>query len=290
MSPGVTLTVPDSLGGSVGDVEALHALADRRQPAERFVLDMAGVGFVKPYGAVALLVTARRLVALSGRRVELANMGHQVHSYLDRMDLFDVGGDWLTPAQGLGQGWDRSPHTANLLELTAIEGPQDVIAAISRAERVFSRWLEIPDLNSLLRVLSELCANIYQHSGDPLGCVMIQKYEETARGRTVVSVAVADLGIGVRASLAARHGEIGCEPLDYLREAMRGRTSRANDRGGLGLRVVEEAAKASEGRLWLRSETAGVVSRASGEVCGHRDLCYVPGTQVAVELRGPLPS
>ena len=52
---------------------------------------------------------------------------------------------------------------------------------------------------------------------------MIQKYEEISRGRTVVSVALGDLGVGVRASLRARHGEIGREPLGYLREAMGGR-------------------------------------------------------------------
>lgn len=278
------ITVPDSLGGGVGDVEVLHTLVEGRKPAEGFVLDMGRVGFVKPYGVVALLLTARRLAVISGRRVELANMGRQVHSYLERMDLFDVGGDWLAPARGLGGGWDRNPQTPNLLELTVIEGPQDVVTTISRAERVFSRWLDVPDLNGLLRVMSELCANVHQHSGDFAGCVMIQKYE-TARGRTVVSVAVGDLGCGVRASLAARHGEVGREPLDYLREAMGGLTSRANGRGGLGLRVVEEAAKALGGRLWLRSETAAIVSRASGQARDHRELCHVPGTQVAVELR-----
>lgn len=283
------ITVPDSLGGGVGDVEALHALVARREPAQEFVLDMGRVGFVKPYGVVALLLAARRLAAFSGRRVKLANLPRQVHFYLERMDLFDVGGDWLTPARSPDEGWDRNPQTRNLLELTAIEGPQDVLAAISQAERVFSRWLDVPDLNGLLRVLSELCANVHQHSGDPLGCVMIQKYEEPARGRTVVSVAVGDAGVGVRASLAARHGEIGQEPLDYLSEAMGGRTSRANGRGGLGLRVVEEAAKESGGRLWLRSETAGVVSKASGQARGHRDLCHVPGTQLAVDLCASLP-
>jgi signal transduction histidine kinase len=282
-----TITVPDSLGGSVGEVEALHALADRPQSAERFVLDMGRVGFVKPYGVVALLLTARRLAALSGRRIEVASINRQVHSYLERMNLFDVGRDWLAPARSLGEEWDRNPQTPNLLELTAIEGPQDVIAAISRAERVFSRWLVVPDLNSLLRILSELCANVHQHSADPFGCVMIQKYEETARGRIVVSIAVGDLGIGVRTSLATRHGEIGYEPLDYLQEAMRGRTSRANERGGLGLRTVEEAAKASGGRLWLRSETAALLSRAPSQVRSHSDLCHVPGTQVAVDLHAP---
>ena len=286
----VTLTVPDALGSGVGDVEALHALVDGSRPAERFVLDMHRVGFIKPYGVVALLLAVRRLADLSGRRVVLANIGRQIHSYLERMDLFEVGEDWLAPVRGFDEGWDRNPQTPNLLELTTIEGPQDVVTAITRAERVFSRWLEIPNLNGLLRVLSELCANVHQHSGDPLGCVMIQKYEEGASGQAVVCVAVGDLGCGVRASLAAYHGVMGREPLDYLRAAMAGRTSRASGRGGLGLRTVEEAANGSEGRLWLRSETAAVVSQASShEARGYRDLCHVPGAQVAVDLRSPPP-
>lgn len=285
----VTLTVPNALGGGVGDVEALHAIVDGRQPAERFVLDMRRVSFVKPYGVVALLIAVRRLAAVSEQRVELVNLGRQVHSYLERMDLFEVGGDWVAPAEGLDEGWDRNPQTPNLLELTAIEGSQDVVTAIAGAERVFSRWLELPDLNGLLRILSELCANVHEHSGDPLGCVLIQKYEEGASGRNVVCVAVGDLGCGVRESLAARHGEMGREPLDYLLAAMAGRTSRESGRGGIGLRIVEELAKGARGRLWLRSETAAVVGRASGESHGHRGLRHVPGTQVAVDLRSPLP-
>jgi hypothetical protein len=67
----ITLRVPDSLGDGVRDVEALYALADEGRPAKGFILDMGGVGFMKPYGVVALLVTTRRLSALSGRRVEL---------------------------------------------------------------------------------------------------------------------------------------------------------------------------------------------------------------------------
>jgi hypothetical protein len=63
----VTWTVPDSLGGMNG-VEALYAITDVRQPAEQFVLDMGGVSFVKPYGVVALIVTARRLATLPADR------------------------------------------------------------------------------------------------------------------------------------------------------------------------------------------------------------------------------
>jgi hypothetical protein len=135
----VTLAVPNALGGGVGDVEAVHALVDGRRPAERFILDMSRVGFVKPYGVVGLLLVTRQLAGLSGRRVELANVDRQVHSYLERMDLFEVGADWVAAAEGLEEGWDRNPQTLNLLELMTIEGPQDVVTVITKAERVFSR-------------------------------------------------------------------------------------------------------------------------------------------------------
>lgn len=131
----------------------------------------------------------------------------------------------------------------------AIEGTQDVVTAISRAKRVFSRWLDIPDLNGLLRVMSELCANVHQHSGDLLRCVMIPKYEEIARQRIVVSVAVGDLGLGVRASLAARHSEIGREPLDYLHEALGGRTSQ----GLAAAYISNQAAEKPSSIDWLHS-------------------------------------
>jgi hypothetical protein len=163
------------------------------------------------------------------------------------------------------------------------------VAAMERARRIFSRWLPIPDLNNLLRVLSELCSNIYQHSGDSHGCALIQKYEERMQDRVSVCLAVGDLGCGVAESLRARHGSIGSEPLDYLKAALAGRSSRAT-RGGLGLRWTEEIARSAGGYLWLRSDTAALLARSPGEVSAYTDLAPVGGTQVAVELHGPLNS
>ena len=295
MGMALTLNVPDVLAGDVRDVESLYALAYptvASVPAETYVLDMGSVGFAKPYGVTTLLLVARRLAAISGRPVELTNLSKPVQMYLDRMNLFEIGAEWVRPASRLADGWDRNPQTRNLLELTIINGPEDVLTAITRADRVFSRWLSGSNLGDLLRVLSELCANVHQHSGDPQGCVMIQKYEETVRERTVVCVSVADLGVGVSGSLVARHGEIGYEPLDYLREAMGGRTARPNDRGGLGLRITDQIAHAAGGYLWLRSDTAAILSRNpepnQSTARGFRDLARMPGTQVAVELYAPL--
>ena len=128
----------------------------------------------------------------------------------------------------------------------------------------------------------------YQHSGDHHGCALIQKYEVPSRGQAVVSLAVGDLGRGIRGSLVARHGEIGREPLDYLQEAMRGRTARDTGRGGLGLRRVEQITASEKGDLWLRSETSAILSQGPGTAQGFRDMTAIPGTQVAVEFHAPL--
>ena len=144
----------------------------------------------------------------------------------------------------------------------------------------------IPNLGDLLNVLSELCANVYQHSGDHQGCVLIQKYSPFP-GRVTVNLAVGDLGCGIKGSLIARHGEIGQETLDYLREALCGKTSRASGRGGLGLRRVEQIVEARGGYLWLRSENAAILSRGQNQTQEHTDLVSIPGTQVAVELYAP---
>lgn len=282
------LQVPNVLGGDTQAAEQLLSIVQRAEAATRYALDMRAVTFVSPYGVIALIAAARLLSARSDHPVRLDNLTDQIHLYLHRMDFFDVGYDWLRPASSLDERWARNPQTPNLLELTVIAGPEDVTTVVSCARRIFSRWLMLPSLGSLLNILSELCANIYQHSGDRYGCALIQKYESTTRGQVLVNLAVGDMGRGIRGSLAARHGEIGQEPLDYLHAAMRGQTARHTGRGGLGLRHVEQIAASEGGYLWLRSETAAILSRGPGKIQPCRNMTLVPGTQVAVEFHAPL--
>ena len=99
-------TVPNAFGGGVRDVDALHSLSRGRmrgEPAQGFILDIRRVSFVEPHGLVALLLTARRLAALCSRRVELVNMGSQVYSYLERMDLFE----WAATGSRRRRAWKR---------------------------------------------------------------------------------------------------------------------------------------------------------------------------------------
>lgn len=282
-----SIAVPGSLGNTPVAAEAFYRLLRSAPDADSYSFDMAAIGFLQPYGVMALLSAARLLAARVGAPVELHRLIPAVQLYLDRMDVFDVASEWLRPSSAVGESWDRNPHTVNLLELTPIGGRGDVEAAIDQVRSIFTYWLDPPYLGYLSSVLSELCNNVHEHSGDQRGHILVQKHELASQGQVAVRLAVGDLGRGIRDSLVARHGEIGQEPLDYLREALAGRSARASGRGGLGLRVVERTI-APGGYLWLRSDTAALVTRGPGLGRGRDGLACIPGTQLAVELRAPV--
>lgn len=238
---------------------------------------------------MALVLASRRIAKLSGHPVKLINCDSTLGQYLERVNLFEVAAEWLQLEDSLPESrWDRNPQTANLLELTPVSNATEVIKAMERAEAVFSRWLQLPNLSSLLKVISELCSNIYDHSGDQHGFVLIQKYEYLSRGEVEVVLAVGDLGKGIRGSLEERHPQLGNDPLNYIQAALTGTTSRESGRGGLGLRTVEETVAKEGGYLWLRSETAALRSFGPDRHYSYEDLAFMPGTQVVVEFRAPL--
>lgn len=278
----------NTLGGTVNDVELLYAQLEQIPPTDQYILDMSAVNFARPYGVIALICAARRLASRANKPVLLENLLPAVHSYLHFMKLFDIGADFIHIVEPLKQAWQPAATTPDQLHLTIAVNPASVEAIAAQAKSIFAHWLTTSNLGNLLNVISELCANIYQHSGDSQGCILIQKYKSRTRGRIELRLAVGDLGRGIRGSLSARHDAVGEEPLDYLRAAMQGMSARPSGRGGMGLRRVEQIVEVEGGYLWLRSDTAAILSQGPGKVQEYRDLVYMPGTQVAVELHAPL--
>jgi signal transduction histidine kinase len=282
--PTATLTVPDALRHGAGGVEILFSVLAELPPARRYVFDMRAVTFVEPCGVIALLSAVRHCAAQSGARVLIKNLGEQLYPYLHRMDLFRVGEAWLSPVETLTEEWSRNTHTINLLELTPVSGYDDVTAVVERARGIFGPWLSPEEMTGLLRVISELCQNIYQHSGDEHGCVLIQKYQPEPN-LVSICLSVGDCGRGIRANLINRYRGLGEDPLDFVRAAMDGNyTSRPHGRGGLGLRTVRDIAAAHSGYVTVRSETAGVTDWGRGGVRSSGNLSHMDGTQVSVRL------
>lgn len=279
--------VPNVLGQDIRNVETFFRLLPSTPLQTDCYFDMGLVEWLKPYGIIGLVLAARHLQSSSHHKVYLRNLGGEVHSYLDRMNVLGTEQEWLTVEGSLDEFWFRNPQTPNLLELTLIRSSSDVEFVADRARMVFSQWLTEENLGNLLNVLSELCANIYQHSEDPNGCVLIQKNESTSRNRKIVCLTVGDLGCGIEGSMTKRFGSMGTKPIDYLRFALGKHTSRASGRGGLGLQTAAGIAGNMDGFLWLRSRTAAILKRHNA-TSEHDDLPFIPGTQVTVQLEAPL--
>jgi len=283
-----TLAVPDTLRHGTGGVEIFFNLLAELPNARRYMFDMGGVTFAEPCGVTALLSGVRHCNARSREKVLMKNLNDQLFLYLRRMDFFQVADAWLMPLTSLNQEWNRSAHTINLLELTPVTGYEDMSAVVERARSIFTPYLAPDELSSLLRVISELCQNVYQHSGDAQGCVMIQKYQPE-QNQAVICLSVGDSGCGIRSNLAKRYPWLGDDPIDFVRAAMDGNhTSRSHGRGGLGLRTVRNITASHRGYVTVRSETAAVTDWGR-TVQNLRDLTYIEGTQVSVKMCARLP-
>ncbi len=177
------------------------------------------------------------------------------------------------------------------MELTLIQNKNDVINVVTRTEGIFARWLQIKNLRELMTAVSELCTNVYEHSQDQYGCILIRKYTHQMAGYVTVGLAVGDLGIGVRGSLSVFDSQEHENPIYYLRQAMEGKTSRTTGRGGLGLRrTVEGIATQNYGSFWIRSENASILSIGNTNRQELSSLANLQGTQVVVEFKAPIAS
>jgi hypothetical protein len=281
----MAIVIPESLRYGLKGVEALYSAVSSAEQRTRYVFDMRRVRFLEPSGVTALLSCARHCYTASGHRTMLINLNEQLFPYLERMNLFEIGEPWLVPIGNIGERWNRSSYTGNLLELTQIKCADDVEAVVERAHRIFAPCLTSDELGSLLSVLSELCSNVFEHSNDPYGCALIQKYHSEQRNQSKVCLSVGDMGRGIRSTLVQRHGEFGHEPLDYIRAAMNGMTSRLSGKGGTGLQRVREIAVAHKGYVSLRSESASIADRGQNRIEDQTNLAFIPGTQVTVEMR-----
>lgn len=283
--PANTVVVPSSLLNGIDGVEGFFSRLARIPPAVRYVFDLEQAKFVEPCGVIALLSGIRQCFEISGNQVILKNIDETLYCYLERMSFFATAGKWIRPIGVPRDSWGRNPTTTNLLELTPIAGPDDVEAVVERARRIFAPWLSQDELGAMLSVLSELCSNVFEHSGDPFGSALIQKYYSERLNQIRICLSVGDAGRGIRASLVERHGQVRQEPIEYLHAALGGMTSRATGRGGTGLRRVLEIAAAHHGYVCLRSETAMILDRGLRGRTPKPNLAHVAGTQVSVELR-----
>jgi len=269
-----------------------------RLAAGQMIIDLEQLRFVDPYGMVGLLVLARFLRQRSCEPVLMLPRSDEVMKYLDRMD-FSRHAERLC-AIDLTTLWpdgeySRSAHSDVLLEITPIARSEDIHYIVDRvrerAQTILSQNLhyEQAAIDGFVVALSEVCQNIPEHSED-VGYVAIQKYFYGRRlGKNLVKIAVMDLGVGFRASLAPKYAAQSAEwsDLTALRLAIFEGASRYDDPGrGQGLSAVRRFVERWHGKLMIRSGSARVGLSPAWDRSTTRQsrLTLFPGTQVSIVL------
>ena len=292
------LVPPSSLDESTFEqlIQQIEGL--RQDLAGAIAIDLEQVRFVDPYGMVGLLALGRFLRQRQLEPVLMLPRSDDVMRYLDRMDfsrhaaqLYAIDLTTLWPD---GE-YARSAHSDVLLEITPVTRSEDIHYIVNRvrerAQTILSQNLhyEQAAIDGFVVALSEVCQNIPEHSED-VGYVAIQKYFYGRRlGKNVVKIAVMDLGVGFRASLAPKYAVHGGNWTDLraLRLAIFEGASRYDDPGrGQGLSAVRRFVQRWHGKLMIRSGSARLGHSPAWDRTPARqtNLIPFPGTQVSIVL------
>ncbi len=260
----VVLPVPETLDGR--GFEALVA-AWAGGDGGRALFDSRHVRWVSPYGIVGLLAAGAAWQERFGERPLLEPPENkEVASYLSRIHFFEHAHE-IFEFEGHVRRRTAGESDA-LLEITPVRSHQDVHDVVDRvrdrAAAILGRRLGYPPPAVLhfSVILSEVCQNIVEHAGTD-GWVSAQTYNWKQRlGRQVVVIAVMDVGMGFRGSLAREHAQrYGDRWSDEtaLEAAFLHGVSRYRDPGrGQGLQGIRKQVTRWNGLFTIRSGTARI--------------------------------
>lgn len=275
---------------------------------ERALLDASRLRWVDPYGLVGLLAAGATVESTSGARPHLRPPeSGEVLSYMTRMGFFERA-DGIFHLQGpTRSGGRKEPASARrrpvadgssdvLLEVTPIRSHADIHEVVDgvneRAHAILTRQLSYPPTEAFQfsAILSEVCQNIVEHAEAP-GWVATQTYNWARRlGRKVVVIAVMDLGVGFKGSLASEHAARFGErwnDTSALEAAFIHGLTRFHDPGrGQGIQQIRKLVARWHGKISIRSGTVRMADVPSWDDAAPLEerLAPLPGAQICIVL------
>ncbi len=288
----VVISVPETL-----DERSFETLVTDLAHAgqARVLYDARHVRWANPYGLVGLLAAGAAAGKRAGEAPQLEGPeSTEVAHYWARMNFFAHAAEVFQvrrPPRRTAAGASDA-----LLEITSIRSHQDVHDVVDRvrdrASAILGKRLHYPPSAAVQFsvILSEVCQNVVEHA-DAEGWVAAQTYNWARRlGRLVAVIAVADVGIGFRGSLAAehsrRHGERWSDST-ALEAAFFHGVSRYTEPGrGQGLQGIRKHVDRWNGAMMIRSGTARIAAVPDWDDLAPLEsgLADFPGAQIAIVL------
>jgi hypothetical protein len=256
--------------------------------ASRFsTVDLSPFDFIDVYASVVLALTVRHACIRNHEPPDLLlPQNEDVRAYLARQDFFKQIGRWYEVDDEIklleSRQWAGNPRVA---PLTVIESEDDVSGIVNRIRKLLrSQQFGVPKTiaDAVWRVLSETLQNIPQHaSGDrdspECGFAALQLY------RGAVDIAVGDVGIGLRQSLAQNPRYLRCSDRLAQKAILVDGASRISVRGrGNGLQLTGQTIAKLSGTL--RVQSGDTVTYYSGRNYRQVSCPVFPGTQVLIRI------
>jgi anti-sigma regulatory factor (Ser/Thr protein kinase) len=256
-------------------------------------IDLSGVSFIDPYGMLGLLEIGELCMREDVRKSVVLPRSGEVLRYLERMDFFAHASRYFSlehSSPNALEKYQRNTGSDVLLEITPIEQSNDIHHIVgkvrARAQAILASHLRYDGraINDFIVALSEICQNIIEHSENK-GFVGIQKYRFQNMNKNVVKIAVMDVGIGFRKSLAGRF-KLRSD-IEAIDKALLHGASRYEDEGrGHGLAAVRRFVNQWESKLSIRSGTArlSIIPKWARGREQERHLTPFPGAQINILL------
>lgn len=264
-------------------------------------LDLTRVGFIDPFGMVALVLFINHLpdearpvrLRMSGfdweRGEQSNNNGGNAASYLTRMNFWDAVFERIDAPPGKIPLRPKGLVDKNVLLDVTIFRTHDAISAMlhQTGEILQNLGYTVTARGHVLEVLSELCSNVLLHANTLFGGVAaMQTYRNRAGVRYVV-MSIGDAGVGVRKSLAnnaalSNRLESDAQALGVAVQAGSSRFGHGGHGGGLP-RVLE-ISKRYGGRVAFRSGAGALAYNGASDERRAFDAPKLQGTQLRISL------
>lgn len=249
------------------------------------IVELRRTSFIFPEGALALICAARLWYQQTGQRTVL-QMNDDVHSYLDRIDLFETCKTYFELPASPAERFART-SSRNLLEVIEFSNDEDrnaaqIPKAIERAFQILYYDFDKKRTAAIGTLFSEIAANI-PHSRDN-GYAVVQRFPKT----NTVHMGIADLGVGFQENLI-HHPQCAdfSKGSDFIKQILlKGGVTSRNGDGGMGLYNVNQIVQNREGVLTIRSGSSIVQVYQNNELISYDDLPFIPGVQVFLSVFG----
>ncbi|NLI13807.1 hypothetical protein [Pelotomaculum propionicicum] len=250
--------------------------------------DMSNITFIKPGGAILLLLMCKQVWGKTLCKVRLDNLRFNVQSYLNRIDFFKNDFVYTNDRLSLWSKFGRNDRSLSVIEITRILNPMDVAKFRETAKTITNKWFPgdnlKPEREKFSTMIMEICNNSLEHStgseemGECYGLLQVYSHSE----KPEISVSIGDLGIGIRTHLKKKYSWVYNSDSATIKKVLEGLSGRLDGTGGMGIPFIKNTTVELKGTLIIRSGR-GIVSvgnmAKTSEFVGS-----FPGTQYQIIL------